>query len=137
MFFKTKICRNKLYIYPEVEARVAKQSPTELIELGFVVLETSHLLLRMMDTRKYKKDMRFWVKRISHNADVLPELLWREGKRSNQLVIRNQNNEQLQLLRYRISRTIQTLFSFEEDDRAPFKINQIHEYFGKWDWAKK
>ncbi len=41
VFFKTKICRNKLYIYPEVEAYVAKQSPAELIELGFVVLETS------------------------------------------------------------------------------------------------
>ena len=33
MFFKTKICRNKLHIYPEVEVHIAKQSPTELIEL--------------------------------------------------------------------------------------------------------
>ncbi len=40
MFFKTKTCRNKLHIYPEVEVHVAKQSPAELIELGFVVLET-------------------------------------------------------------------------------------------------
>ena len=80
MFFKTKICRNKLHIYPEVEVHVAKQSPAELIELGFVVLETSLLLLRMLDTQNYKKDMRFWVKRISHNANALPELLWEEGE---------------------------------------------------------
>jgi hypothetical protein len=52
VFFKTKIYRNKLYIYPEVEAHVAKQNPTELIELGFVVLETSLLLLRMSDTMR-------------------------------------------------------------------------------------
>ena len=69
MFFKTKNCRNKLHIYPEVEVHVAKQNPTELIELGFVVL--------------YKKDMRFWMKRISHNADALPELLWEEGEHAN------------------------------------------------------
>ena len=61
MFFKTKICRNKLHIYPEVEVHVAKQSPAELVELGFVVLETSLLLLRMLDTKNYKKEMRFWV----------------------------------------------------------------------------
>ena len=81
--------------------------------------------------------MRFWVKRISHNANALPELLWEEGEQSNQLMIRKQNKEHLELLRYKISRTIQTLFSFEEDHRAPFKMDQIHEYFGKWDWIKK
>ena len=137
MFFKTKICRNKLYIYPEVEVNVAKKSPPELIELGFLVLETSLLLLRMIDTKKHKKDMKFWMKRISHNAHSLPELLWEEGELSNQLVIRNQNEEHLELLRYKISSTIQTLFSFEEDYRAPFKLDQIHEYFSKWDWIKK
>ena len=136
MFFKTKIYRNKLHIYPEVEAHVAKLSPAELFELGFVVLETSLLLLRMLDTQNYKKDMRFWVKRISHNANALPELLWEEGE-SNQLMLRKQNKEHLELLRYKISRTIQTLFSFEEDHRAPFKMDQIHEYFGKRDWIKK
>ena len=41
MFFKTKICKNKLHIYPEVEVHVAKQSPTELIELGCLVPDTS------------------------------------------------------------------------------------------------
>ena len=56
---------------------------------------------------------------------------------SNQLMLRKQNKEHLELLRFKISRTIQTLFSFEEDDRAPFKMDQIHEYFGKWDWIKK
>ena len=136
MFFKTKICRNKLHIYPEVEAHVAKLSPAELFELGFVVLETSLLLLRMLDTQTYKKDMRFWVKRISHNANALPELLWEEGE-SNQLMLRKQNEEHFELLRYKISSTIQTLFSFEEDYRAPFKLDQIHEYFSKWDWIKK
>ena len=75
MFFKTKICRNKLHIYPEVEVHVAKQSPAELIELGFVVLETSLLLLRMLDTQNYKKDMRFWVKRISHNAECVTRII--------------------------------------------------------------
>ena len=40
MFFKTKICRNKLHIYPEIKVHVAKQSPVELIELGFLVPET-------------------------------------------------------------------------------------------------
>ena len=88
MFFKTKICRNKLHIYPEVEAYVTKLSPAELVELGFVALETSLLLLRLLDTPKHKKDMRFWVKRISHNANALPELLWEEGKQSNQLVVK-------------------------------------------------
>ena len=133
MFFKTKICRNKLHIYPEVEVHVAKLSPAELIELGFVVLETSLLLLRMLDTQNYKKDMRFWVKRISHNANALPESLWEEGEQSNQLMIRKQNKEHLELLRYKISRTIQTLFSFEEDSRVPFKLDQIHDY----SWIKK
>ena len=90
MFFKTKIWRNKLHIYPEVEVQIAKQRPVELIELGFVVLETFLLLLRMLDTQNYKKDMRFWVKRISHNANVLPELLWEEDEQSNQLMIRKQ-----------------------------------------------
>lgn len=137
MFFKTKICRNKLYIYPEVEVYVAKQSPQELIELGFLVLETSLLLLRMMNTRNYKKDMRFWLKRISHNAHALPELLWEEGEYANQLKIRKQNKEHLELLRYKISRTIQTLFSFEENARVLFKMDQIHLYFGKWDWIKR
>ena len=75
VFFKIKICRNKLHIYPEVDVHVAKQSPTELFEPGFVVLETSLLLLKMLDTQNYKKEMRFWVKRISHNADALPELI--------------------------------------------------------------
>ena len=119
------------------EVHIAKQSPADLIGLGFVVLETSLLLLRMMNTNNYKKNMRFWMKRISQNADALTELLWREGERSNQLVIRKQNKEQLQLLRYKISRTIQTLFSFKKGDRAPFKMNQIHDYFGKRDWVRK
>ncbi|MFC5591679.1 hypothetical protein ACFPRA_22595 [Sporosarcina soli] len=137
MFFKTKICRNKLYLYPEVEIHVAKQSPTELIELGFVALETSLLLLRMMSTRNYNKNMRFWMERISQNANALLEFLWEEDEQSNQLVIRKQSKENLELLSYKISRTIQTLFSYEEDDRAPFKMDHIHEYFGKWDWIKK
>ncbi|PID03779.1 hypothetical protein CSV67_03830 [Sporosarcina sp. P2] len=137
MFFKTKICRNKLYVYPEVDDHVAKQSPPELIELGFLVLETSLLLLRMMNTRNYKKDMRFWLKRISHNVHALPELLWEEGEYANQLKIRKQNKEYLELLRYKISRTIQTLFSFEENNCALFKMEQIHVYFGKWDWIKR
>ena len=137
MFFKTKICRNKLYIFPEVEVHVAKQNPTELIELGFVVLETSLLLLRMMNSQTFKKDMRFWVKRISHNANALPELLCKEGEQSNLLLIRKQNKEHLELIRFKISKTIQTLFSFEEYNRAPFKMDQIHEYFGKRDWIKQ
>jgi len=137
MFFKTKTCKNKLYIYPDIEAHVAKQSPTELIELGFLVLETSLLLLRMMDTRNHKKDMRFWAKRISRNVNALPELLWKEGERSNQILIRKQNKEHLELLRYKISRTIQTLFSFEENDHTLFKMEQIHAYFEKWDWIKR
>ena len=37
VFFKTKICRNKLHIYPEVKVHVAKQSPVELIELYCLV----------------------------------------------------------------------------------------------------
>ena len=133
MFFKTKIYRNKLYRYPEIEVHIAKQSLAELFELGFVVLETSLLLLRMLDTQDYKKDMRFWVKRISHNADALPELLWEEGEQSNQLMLRRHNNEHLELPRYKISRTIQTLFSFEEDSRVLFKLDQIDDYF----WIKK
>ena len=32
MFFKTKFCRNKLYIYPEVEVHVAKQNAIEFID---------------------------------------------------------------------------------------------------------
>jgi hypothetical protein len=91
----------------------------------------------MIDTKKHKKNMEFWMKRISHNAHSLPELLWEEGEQSNQLLIRKQNKEHLKLLRYKISRTIQTLFSFEEDGRAPFKTKQIHEYFGKRDWIKQ
>lgn len=137
MFFKTRTCGNKLYIYPEVENYVKEQSPTELIELGFVVLETSLLLLRMMDTQNYKKDMRFWVVRISHNASTLSELLLGEDKQSNQLMVRKQNKEHLKLLRYKISRTIQTLLSVEEDGRLPFKMDYIHEYFGKRDWIKR
>ena len=131
MFFESETSRNKLYTFPEVEEHIANQSPTELIELGFLVLETSLLLLRRIDTKKHKKSMKLWMKRISHNAYSLPELLWEEGELTNQLVIRKQNEEHLELLRYKISRTIQTLFSFEEDDRVPFEINQIHEYFGK------
>ena len=93
MFFKTNICRNKLHNYPEVEIHVAKLSPTELVELGFVVLETSFLLLRMLDTQNYKREMRFWMKRISHNANALPELLWKEGERSNQLMLRTKTEQ--------------------------------------------
>ena len=44
MFFKTKICKNKLHIYPEVETHVAKQDPTELIELGLPKRERCILL---------------------------------------------------------------------------------------------
>jgi len=137
MFFKTKICKNKLYIYPEVEVHVAKQSPFELIELGFLVLETSLLILRRMNTRNYKEDMQFWMKRISNNVNALSELLWAEGEQANQLIIRKQNKEHLELLRFKISRIIQTLFSYEENDRALFKMEQIHAYFGKWDWIKR
>ena len=39
MFFKTKICGNKLHIYPEVEVQIANQDPAEFIALGFLVLE--------------------------------------------------------------------------------------------------
>ena len=116
-----------------MEVHVAKQSTTELIESGFVVLETFHLLLRMMDIQTFKKDMRFWLKRISHNANALPELLWGEGEQSNQLMIRKQNKEHLKLLRYKILRTVQMLFSLEEDPCAPFKLDQIYDYF----WIKK
>ena len=66
--------------------------------------------------------MRFWIKRISHNVNTLPKLLWEDGEQANQLVIRKQNKEHLDLLRFKISSIIQTLFSYEEDDRAPFKI---------------
>ena len=86
-----------------------------------------------MDTQAFKKDIRIWLKRISHNANTLPELLWKEGEQSNQLMIRKQNKEDLELLRYKISRTTQTLFSYEEDDCVSFKMDQIHDYFGKWD----
>lgn len=137
MFFKTKICRNKLYIFPEVEVHISNQSPTELIELGFLVLETSHLLLKRINSRNYKKDMQFWIKRISHNVHKLPELLWEEGELTNQLIIRKQSKEHLELLRFKISKIIQTLFSFEENDSGRFNIEQIHAYFGKWDWIRR
>jgi hypothetical protein len=137
VFFKSKTSRNKLYIFPEVEGYIANQNPTELIKLGFLVLDTSLLLLRMMDTQTSKKNMRFWIERISRNANSLSELLWKEGERLNQLMIRKQNKEQLQLLRYKISRTTQTLFSFEENNLASFKLDPIHEHFGKWGWARK
>ena len=135
MFFKTKICRIKLYVYPEVDDHVAKQSQSELIKLGFLVHETSRLLLRLMDTQNCKRDMGFWMKRISHNATALPELLWKKRESTNPMT-RILNKEHLALLRYKISRTIQTLFSFEENC-APVKLDQIHEYFGKWDWIKR
>ena len=32
------------------------------------------------------------MKRISQNADALPVLLWEEGERSNQLVLRKQKH---------------------------------------------
>ncbi|MBO1914688.1 hypothetical protein J4G37_58925, partial [Microvirga sp. 3-52] len=102
---KTKVSKNKLYIYPEVEVYVGKQDPAKLIELGFLVLGTSLLFLRMMDTQISKKNMRFWIERISRNANSLSELLLKEGERLNQLMISKQNKEQLQLLRYKISRT--------------------------------
>jgi len=134
--FRSKPCRKKLYIFPEVEVHIAKQSPAELIELGFIVLETSLLLLKRINTRNYKKDMQFWKKRISHNVNAFPELLWAEGDQINQLIIRRQNKEHLELLRFKISKIIQTLLSLEENNRALFKIEQIHAYFGKWDWIK-
>lgn len=81
--------------------------------------------------------MQFWKQRISHNVNVLPELLWAEGDQANQLIIRKQSEEDLELLRFKISKVIQTLFSFEENDRALFKMEQIHAYFGKWDWIKR
>ncbi len=87
----------------------------------------------MLDTQNYKKDKRFWVKRISHNADALPELLWEEGEQSNELKLRKQNKKHLELLRFKISGTIYILFSFEEDSHDPFKLDQIHDYF----WIKK
>lgn len=135
MFFKTKTCRNKLYIYPEVEIYVEEQSPSELYELGSLILETSHLLLSILDTRNDKKDMRFWNERISQNANSLLELLSVEKEHVDQQIIKR-NNDQLQSLRYNISRTIQTLFSFEEYDQSLFKMNRIHEYFGKNEWLK-
>jgi len=137
VFFKPKICRKKLYIFPEVEDHIAKQSPTELTELGFLVLETSNLLLRRMNTTKHKKDMQFWKKRISHNVRALPELLWGDGEHTSQLIIRKLNEEDLEFLRFKISKVIQTLFSYEENDRALFKMEQIHAYFEKWDWIKR
>ena len=137
MFFKPKICRKKLYIFPEVEDHIAKQSPTELIELGFLVLETSHLLLKRINSQNYKKGMQFWMKRISQNVNALPDLLWEEGKQTNHLIKRKLNEDHLELLRFKISKIIQTLFSFEENDSGRFNIEQIHAYFGKWDWIKR
>jgi len=93
VFFKSKTNRNNLYIFPEVEVHIAKQSPTKLIELGFLILETSHLLLKRINSQNYKKDMQFWIKRISHNVHELPELLWEEGELTNQLIIRKQSKE--------------------------------------------
>jgi len=81
--------------------------------------------------------MQFWKKRISHNVNALPELLWEEGEQTNQLIIRRQCKEHLELLRFKISKIILTLFSFEENDRARFKMELIHAYFGKWDWIKR
>lgn len=137
MFFKTKVCRNRLHIYPEVEALVAKQSPAELIELGFLLLETSILLLKTLETKNYSKKMGFWIQRISYNVHRLPELLWEESDQSNHIKIKQQSKEDLELLRHRISRTLHTLFSFKESKRMPFKMDSIYEYFGKWDWEKK
>ncbi|WP_262173244.1 hypothetical protein [Saccharococcus sp. Marseille-Q5394] len=137
MLFKTKVCRNTLHIYPEVEAHVAKQSPAELNELGFLVLQTSIQLLRTLETKNYSKKMGFWIQRLSHNAYSLPELLWEESDQSNHLKIKQQNKEDLELLRHRISGTLHTLFSFRESKRMPFKMDSIYEYFGKWDWKKK
>ena len=71
--------------------------------------------------------MRFWVKRMSRNTNAVSEFLGEEVEQSNQLMIRKQNKEHVELLRYKISRTIQTLFSFEEDSHVPFKMDQIHE----------
>lgn len=137
MFFKPKICRKKLYIFPEVEDHIAKKSPAELIELGFLVLETSHLLLKRINSENYKKDMQFWMKRITQNVNALPELLWEEGEQTNHLIKRKLNEEHLELLRFKISKIIQTLFSFEENDSGRFNIEQIHAYFGKWDWIRR
>jgi len=137
VFFKTKICRKKLYIFPEVEDHIAKQSPIELIDLGFVVLETSLLLLRRMNTFNYKKDMQFWIKRISHNVHALPELLWGHGEHASQLIIRKLNEEDLEFLRFKISKIIQTLFSFKENNQALFNMEQIYIYFGKRDWIRR
>ncbi|MCM3711041.1 hypothetical protein [Sporosarcina luteola] len=137
MLFKTKVCSKKLHIYPEVEAHVAKQSPAELNELGFLVLETSNLLLKTLKTKNYSKKIGFWIQRISYNVHRLPELLWEESDQSNHLKIKQQSKEDLELLRHRISRTLHTLFSFKESKRMPFKMDSIYEYFGKWDWKKK
>ena len=78
-----------------------------------------------------------WLKTSHKWLNSSAIIIWEEGEQINQLKLRKQNKEHLELLRYKISRTIQTLFSFEEDHRAPFKMDQIHEYFGKWDWIKK
>ncbi|MFS0689006.1 hypothetical protein AB1K89_07180 [Sporosarcina sp. 179-K 8C2 HS] len=137
MFFKTKVSRNKLHIYPEVEAHVAKQSPAELNELGFLVLQTSIQLLRTLKTKNYSKKMRFWIQRISHDVQRLPELLWEVSDQSNHLKVKQQSKEDLQLLRHRISRTLHTLFSFKDTKRTPFKMDSIYEFFGKCDWKKK
>ena len=52
-------------------------------------------------------------------------IIWEEGEQSNQLMLRKQNKEHLELLRYKISRTIQTLFSFEEDSRVCKSKNAV------------
>ena len=46
------------------------------------------------------------MKRISHNINSLPELLWAEGEQANQLMNRRQNKEHLELLRFKISKII-------------------------------
>jgi hypothetical protein len=137
VFFKTKVCRNKLYIYQEVETHVAKQSPAELNELGFLVLQISIQLLRMLKTKNYSNKMRFWIQRISHDVHRLPELLWEASNQKKHLNLKQQSKEDLDLLRHRISRTLHTLFSFKESKHTPFKMDSIYEYFGKWDWKKK
>lgn len=85
MLFKTKVCRNVLHIYPEIETHVAKQSPAEINELGFLVLQTSN---QMLKTKDYSKKMGFWIQRISHDVYRLPELLVEESDQSNQLKVK-------------------------------------------------